>query len=108
MRLSKLIFGLFCIVFSASCAGVTPQQNFVNAMNGHVGDNINEIPPYHAVNINRARSSLLLPNGNTEYEFFIHWRRAGDCVYSIEVDKETKKILHWKMVEDKGGCILIP
>jgi len=99
--LFKAAFWIPVFLISA-CLGITPHENFKNALNAMIGYRIDEIQPGWA----RAGdfvSKSTLPNGHLEY-----WYKETSCSYFFEVDPLTKKILGARFEGRDEDCVIFP
>lgn len=88
-----------------SCASVSPKQNFQRILDRYVGIDVSSQPSYSFADPRGFSAEKTLPNGHKER---IYTRKVpqGDCVYALELKGDI--VVGWKVVEDNGGCVVVP
>lgn len=101
-------FNFVCSIGLMGCLGnLAPRQNFIDIMNGTVGENIDQMQPFDPGSKEKLIDTKIMPNGNLENKYF--WKHPlGTCTYIYEIDSKTNKILSWRIEGNPDGCIVNP
>lgn len=86
-----------------------PHKNFSNIMNSLIGQSAEGREEYQPGYLGYAKETKELQNGNTEYVFNINreWKKE-QCLYTLEVDKNTRKLVGWRYLSDPKDCYINP
>ena len=110
----KYSIALACAALGLLMFGITgciteSHENFSNIMNWLIGQSADGRKRVQFGYLGDAKETKELQNGNTEYVFNTTYESQKEqCLYALEVDKNTRKFVGWHYLSDPKACYVIP
>lgn len=102
-----ILLNIYLTFLFNGCSTIDPHANFKQVLNTAVGTSLDEAArPGKVIGGRTPLAETKLANGNIEYEYL--YMKRFKCVFALEVDPATKKIVNTRIVKGERDCIIIP
>lgn len=106
----KIGFSVSCFIFFSACAGkLSPRQNFDWQLRTTKGRDIEQIETSQwQLGFKGDLVKLqILRNGNIDH-YYKHRFPQGDCVYVLQTEPSTHRVISARIDGDDEACIIVP
>lgn len=109
MHKNIFIVSNYCVVFFMTticfgCSTISAHDNFLDALNSSIGQNIDNVPSYRWPHESDLISSAKMKNGNLENRY----RYIRSCVLIFEVDSSAREIVKANFEGNAADCVINP
>lgn len=105
-----ILAACFLVASLSACSSMfqppvdVPHENFKLLMKNKIGMKYDDPPDFTGIDTEQFISSNALLNGNMENGY--RYRRS--CVYFLEIDPDTHKIVGWRFEGSTSDCSVAP